>query len=77
MKARVFGVSVLLDENNNSDGHHKFELLLDDVYTNMIVNDLEIVGAFELLLDKYWLGEEFDFSELDGFQGDKAWEIKK
>lgn len=76
MKAKVFGVSIISDENDVSDGHHRFELLLEDVYTNMIINDSEMREAFEFLLDKYKSGEDFDFSELDCCFRDLS-EVKK
>jgi hypothetical protein len=64
MKARVCGVEIILDENNDSDGHHRFELLLGDVYANIIINDNEMKKAFDFLLDKYKDGEEFEFNDL-------------
>jgi hypothetical protein len=67
MKISIGGVSLLLDENSNSDGHHKFEFASDDLYFNMIVQEDDKLFVF--LLDKYKYGEEFEFSELDALVG--------
>lgn len=63
MNVSIGSVELILDENDDSDGHHKFSLASDDMHFNIIVHQDNKMFAF--LVDKYKLCEQFDFSELD------------
>ncbi len=63
MKVYIGSVELLLDENNDSDGHHKFSLASDDIHFDILVH--QDTNIFAFLIDKYKLCEQFDFGELD------------